>query len=414
VAGLRTNLGDFSLANTLYAGAIVRVYTVDPDTQVATMTFATLYEDVHSSGTLANPQTLDGEGKWQQPVYVDVPVVMDITTSNLASHQTGITGITSSFRGNWAADSVYLFGDTVRDDAAGANTKNIYICVLAHTSDDWSDDLTAGKWVLYIDIDTGVDYLPLAGGTVTGAVAIGSGSGTVLTVNGNQAVTGTVLVQGVTTLEARIVVTEAGVIPTLVGGGMAYFNAGQGLETRVVVDSYAVGVESGYVVRRANGTEAAPTGVLVDDVIGGIHSRTYGTSGFSRNVGAEMRFVATEDHTDTNTGTRIAFWTKENGGGPISHKMSIFGSGRVRIGLSDIDDGVNHLQIGGHCTALSGYKVNGTQVVLARRTGWTVSTGTATRTAFDTATVTTAQLAERVKALIDDLHNTAGHGLIGT
>ncbi len=35
-------------------------------------------------------------------------------------------------------------------------------------------------------------------------------------------------------------------------------------------------------------------------------------------------------------------------------------------------------------------------------------------TTFDTATVTTAQLAECVKALIDDLHGTAGHGLIGT
>ena len=58
--------------------------------------------------------------------------------------------------------------------------------------------------------------------------------------------------------------------------------------------------------------------------------------------------------------------------------------------------------------------VNGTQVVAARRTGWSAATGTATRTGFDTATVTTAQLAERVKALIDDLHGSAGHGLIGT
>lgn len=57
----------------------------------------------------------------------------------------------------------------------------------------------------------------------------------------------------------------------------------------------------------------------------------------------------------------------------------------------------------------------GTEAVLGyRRTGWATATGTATRTTFDTTTVTTAQLAERVKALIDDLHATAGHGLIGT
>jgi hypothetical protein len=57
--------------------------------------------------------------------------------------------------------------------------------------------------------------------------------------------------------------------------------------------------------------------------------------------------------------------------------------------------------------------VNGLQVLRNRRAGWTAATGTATRTTFDTATVTTAQLAERVKALLDDLLPTAGHGLIG-
>lgn len=60
------------------------------------------------------------------------------------------------------------------------------------------------------------------------------------------------------------------------------------------------------------------------------------------------------------------------------------------------------------------YKVNSAQVVGARKTGWAVATGTATRTTFDTATVTLPQLAQRLKALIDDLHGTAGHGLIGT
>lgn len=56
------------------------------------------------------------------------------------------------------------------------------------------------------------------------------------------------------------------------------------------------------------------------------------------------------------------------------------------------------------------YQIDGTQVMGARKTGWTAATGTATRTAFDTATVTTALLAQRVKALIDDL---ISHGSIG-
>ncbi len=52
---------------------------------------------------------------------------------------------------------------------------------------------------------------------------------------------------------------------------------------------------------------------------------------------------------------------------------------------------------------------NGAQLLTTRKTGWEAPTGTATRTAFDTATVTLEQLAQRVKALIDDA---MGHGFI--
>jgi hypothetical protein len=51
-----------------------------------------------------------------------------------------------------------------------------------------------------------------------------------------------------------------------------------------------------------------------------------------------------------------------------------------------------------------------TQILTTRRTGWEAPTGTATRTTFATANVTTANLAQRVKALIDDL---MAHGIIG-
>ena len=44
------------------------------------------------------------------------------------------------------------------------------------------------------------------------------------------------------------------------------------------------------------------------------------------------------------------------------------------------------------------------------KTGWEAMGGTATRTTFDTSTITLVQLAQRVKALTDDLIT---HGLIG-
>ena len=58
--------------------------------------------------------------------------------------------------------------------------------------------------------------------------------------------------------------------------------------------------------------------------------------------------------------------------------------------------------------------VAGSTVVGSRRTGWSTATGFANRSSFDTTSVTLAGLAERVKALIDDLHvGAGGHGLIG-
>jgi len=44
------------------------------------------------------------------------------------------------------------------------------------------------------------------------------------------------------------------------------------------------------------------------------------------------------------------------------------------------------------------------------QTGWAAPTGTASRATFDTATATTVEIGQRLKALIDDL---TAHGLIG-
>lgn len=64
----------------------------------------------------------------------------------------------------------------------------------------------------------------------------------------------------------------------------------------------------------------------------------------------------------------------------------------------------------GAANASVSFKVAGTKVVGTRATGWGAATGTATRTTFATGSVTLPQLAERVKALVDDL---IAHGMVG-
>jgi hypothetical protein len=59
------------------------------------------------------------------------------------------------------------------------------------------------------------------------------------------------------------------------------------------------------------------------------------------------------------------------------------------------------------------YRIAGDQVVKARITGWDQWTGTATRTTFSTSGATLANVAEALKALLDDLGaDSGGHGLL--
>lgn len=150
--GVRVSIDDFALANPLYAGATVTVYTVDPTLLTITTTLAPVYQDLASTTLLGNPQTLDGEGKWQQPVYVDQPVIMQIGNAGAANHQTGITGPIGAFRGDWVSGELYFTGDTVRDGPAGDNTSNIYYCAEPHTSTVFSADLAALRWTLYVSL----------------------------------------------------------------------------------------------------------------------------------------------------------------------------------------------------------------------------------------------------------------------
>jgi hypothetical protein len=96
-----------------------------------------------------------------------------------------------------------------------------------------------------------------------------------------------------------------------------------------------------------------------------------------------------------------------NASGTATERMRIDASGNV--GINDTAPAY-HLDVNGDANVTGVWRVDDTQVVTNRRTGWAAPTGTATRTTFATSTVTTAQLAERVKALIDDLTT---HGLIG-
>jgi len=81
----------FVIANPLYGGATISLYTVNATTGVRTSILATVYSGPLGTGTLTNPLTLDGEGKWLVPAYVEEAVVAVVENAKLVpDHETGV------------------------------------------------------------------------------------------------------------------------------------------------------------------------------------------------------------------------------------------------------------------------------------------------------------------------------------
>lgn len=187
--------------------------------------------------------------------------------------------------------------------------------------------------------------------------------------------------------------------------------------------------DAGDTILHALGTLTAPGISFVGDTNTGIYSPA--ADNISLVTGGVVRFIV-----DSSGFLRL------NAGNIL---LGASGSGGVVLGGTYVqfksDDGANRIQLGRLATdnrifmelydAAGGssvairddagttriafmsngrIQVAGTQVIGARVTGWGAPTGTATRTTFATGTVTLPLLAERVKALIDDLTT---HGLIG-
>jgi hypothetical protein len=190
---------------------------------------------------------------------------------------------------------------------------------------------------------------------------------------------------------------------------------------------------SGDTILHATGTNTAPGISFVGDPNTGMYSPAADQIAFATN-GTQRMLIDNSGFMRLVSGNIL---------------LGASGSGSLALGATYVqlksDDGANRIQLGklgtdnriffelydaaggssvvvrdnGGTTQIGllsngRIQITGTQVIGARRTGWTAPTGTATRTGFATSTATLTQVAEALKALIDDLHGTAGHGLVGT
>ena len=205
---------------------------------------------------------------------------------------------------------------------------------------------------------------------------------------------------------------------TLGLGGLATQDAG----------AVAIGGGTAQFASLDVGGASADAPLYVEHGTGAGNALFVGTAASAANGGAG--FIIAALPTPSAAGHRLGYliFGSRNGGGTVGNAAAIVGyaAGAWTAGASHpthMDFEVTapgsvsrsrtlRVEAGGVDLASGkALSVAGTQVVSARRTGWAAPTGTATRTSFATSTVTTAQLAERVKALIDDL---SAHGLIGS
>ena len=92
-----------------------------------------------------------------------------------------------------------------------------------------------------------------------------------------------------------------------------------GVVNSVAVDAYGTGAFPAFVHRTGRGTGASPTATQAGDTIGRWGAVGWGTTNFvidqiSGRAASDIRFVATENFSDSAGGTEIQFYTSPNGG----------------------------------------------------------------------------------------------------
>ena len=118
------------------------------------------------------------------------------------------------------------------------------------------------------------------------------------------------------------------------------------------ISSYDTGSAFGltvptYRLRRAHGSEGAPTNLLTGDGAGQLMSDTWTSSGWK--TAARIRLIATENQDDTHFGTKISLWPMPNGNttsGALQHDFGADGSvtlGAVNTGSLPIVLNVPHV-----------------------------------------------------------------------
>lgn len=133
---VRLLVTDFALKNPYYANAAVAIYTIDQNLE-PTSTLATLYSAPIGGTLLSNPQVLNSQGQFEQPVYVGVPVSVAVVPEGADEETFGPISLVPRWRGTWQTGTLYYIGERFRHPTNGTT----YTVIVSHTSGVLATDI---------------------------------------------------------------------------------------------------------------------------------------------------------------------------------------------------------------------------------------------------------------------------------
>lgn len=183
--------------------------------------------------------------------------------------------------------------------------------------------------------------------TITGstfAQAVNTGN---LQVVGTTNLTGTMNVSGAVSMNARVLLSNiafpsttaaltitgtANVATPANDGYMIQVSGKDGVPSRIVNDSYGTGAYALFAGRSARGTVTSPTALQANDVISRVSSNGYGTTKYQTLGTGRIDFIAAENYTDANTGSKIEFWNCPIGSNTLTNIATFNGDSATFTG----------------------------------------------------------------------------------
>jgi hypothetical protein len=257
-----------------------------------------------------------GGSKTANVIYKVTSSGINILNNKSIIFSDGSTQITAGVPAAYVQAAYAQANVTIGVDA----TQNSRITIIEGVNVGQNTAIAATDGKMQSAYNTANNALANTTGTFAGTLNISNN----LTVNGNIVLANS----NFSATEAAFRITASGSSQTPTQDGtLMQLTSKQNTPARVLIDSIGTSNTAYSLIagRTARGTIGAPTATQNNDILLRIAGNSYGTTGYAPFGDARIDFVATENHSDTNRGSRIRFWNTPIGTNTVNEIASFNG-----------------------------------------------------------------------------------------